>query len=315
MNKWLGIGIAAIIAAGCGGGDSDTKDTTDTTTTTDTSTDTMTDTMTDTVTDTNTDTTGGTTSLFDQLGGETAIKAVIAEFLVVVGGDARINWFFANTDLTALGDLLYLQLCEAAGGPCTYTGLDMVTAHADMAITDAQFDAMIEDMGVALTNLGITYATGPVAEVVTLLTGMRGDIVTDANGDTVYFNQLGGHDAVIASVNAILARVGADPKINGWFAQTDLVALGGLLVEQVCEATGGYCTYSGASMADAHASLGICPGAFDAFMTDVVLGLGDVGVTVSPKLDGSGTGDALVMVLAGMETDIVTNPKPTCAPP
>ena len=39
--------------------------------------------------------------------------------------------------------MLVDQICEAIGGPCTYTGRDMKQAHTDMAVTAAEFDVQI----------------------------------------------------------------------------------------------------------------------------------------------------------------------------
>ena len=41
----------------------------------------------------------------------------------------------------AIRAMLVEQVCAGTGGPCTYTGKDMKTAHAGMAITDEQFNA------------------------------------------------------------------------------------------------------------------------------------------------------------------------------
>ncbi len=85
-------------------------------------------------------------SLYDRLGGQPAITAVVDDFVGNVAGDGRINGFFARTDIARLKRLLVEQICQATGGPCTYTGRDMVTAHKGMNITDAQFNALVEDL-------------------------------------------------------------------------------------------------------------------------------------------------------------------------
>ncbi len=85
-------------------------------------------------------------SLYDRLGGQSAISAVVDDFVGNVAGDGRINGFFARTDIPRLKRLLVEQICQATGGPCTYTGRDMVTAHKGMNITDAQFNALVEDL-------------------------------------------------------------------------------------------------------------------------------------------------------------------------
>ena len=85
-------------------------------------------------------------SLYDRLGGQGAIVAVVDDFVGNVAADNRINKFFARTDIPRLKRLLVEQICAGTGGPCTYTGRDMKSAHAGMGITDAQFNALVEDL-------------------------------------------------------------------------------------------------------------------------------------------------------------------------
>jgi hemoglobin len=85
-------------------------------------------------------------SLYERLGGQPAITAVVDDFVGNVAADARINRLFARTDIPRLKRLLVEQICAGTGGPCTYTGRDMKAAHAGMAITDAQFNALVEDL-------------------------------------------------------------------------------------------------------------------------------------------------------------------------
>jgi hemoglobin len=47
------------------------------------------------------------------------------------------------------------QICEASGGPCKYKGKDMKTAHAGMGITDADFNALVEDLVGALDKFRV----------------------------------------------------------------------------------------------------------------------------------------------------------------
>jgi len=256
-----------------------------------------------------TDGTDGTEpSLYEQLGGEAGVYTVLDAFLGNVLADTRINWMFATADAANLRLQLHDQICAATGGGCTYTGADMVTAHAGMAITDAQFNALVEDLLMALDTLGIPYAldgSQTIDPLLLALVGMQGDIVTDADGTGVYFNQLGGYAAIGAVTDAFLARVAADSRINARFATTDLARLRQLLVEQVCEATGGYCVYTGQNMLDAHAGMCITAGEFTALAEDFVGAYDDVGVPYSVFFDGSQLGDGLVQALLGMQGDIV----------
>ena len=253
----------------------------------------------------------GTIVLFNQLGGYAAVNAVVADFLVNVAADDRINWMFANADLARLDDLLVEQICDATGGYCVYSGGDMVTVHANMGITDAQFGAMVEDLLQTFDNLGVTYTPDfsgglPADQLVLALAGMQQDIVTDATGSNVLFNQLGGYAAVQAVIDEFLANVADDSRINARFANTDIARLNRLLVEQVCEATGGYCVYSGLDMVTAHTGMGITSEEFGYMVEDLLTALDTLGVPyTSGDFSGGLPADQLILALAAMEPDIV----------
>jgi hemoglobin len=94
-------------------------------------------------------------SLYDRLGGKDAITAVVDDFVGNVAADKRINGFFAKTDVPRLKRNLVDQICQATGGPCTYTGKDMKTAHKGMGITDADFNALVEDLKKSLDKFKV----------------------------------------------------------------------------------------------------------------------------------------------------------------
>ena len=94
-------------------------------------------------------------TLYDRLGGKAAIIAVTDEFITRVATDARIKHRFFNTDIPRLKTLLVELVCMATGGPCTYTGLDMETAHAGMELVEEEFVALVEDLAGALDKLGV----------------------------------------------------------------------------------------------------------------------------------------------------------------
>ena len=77
-------------------------------------------------------------TLYQRLGGKPAITAVVDDFVGNVAADPRINQRFAGADIPRLKRMLVEQICQTSGGPCTYVGRDMRTAHAGMDITDAE---------------------------------------------------------------------------------------------------------------------------------------------------------------------------------
>jgi hemoglobin len=113
--------------------------------------------------------------LFFRMGGEAKLKAAVDELVVVMLADERINFVFAQTELTKFKHLLYTQLCELAGGPCIYDGRDMRTAHAKLPITNAHFNALTEDLYIAFERVGVSYSLQN--EMIALLAPMQRDIV------------------------------------------------------------------------------------------------------------------------------------------
>lgn len=114
-------------------------------------------------------------SLYDRLGGKPAIQAVVDDFIGNVAADGRINGFFANTNIPRLNNMLVNQICEATGGPCKYTGRDMKTAHAGMGVTDAHFNALVENLVKSLDKFKVPAKEKN--ELLTALASMKGDIV------------------------------------------------------------------------------------------------------------------------------------------
>ncbi len=114
-------------------------------------------------------------SLYQRLGGKDAITAVVEKFVGNVAADNRINKFFSSTDIPKLKGHLVDQVCEATGGPCKYTGRTMKATHAGMSLTDADFNALVQDLVAALDH----YKVGKTEkdELLGALGPMKKDIV------------------------------------------------------------------------------------------------------------------------------------------
>jgi hemoglobin len=81
-------------------------------------------------------------SLYWRLGGPDAINAAVDETIKISRADPRLAGRLSGGCATKLKE----QLCAATGGPCTYTGRDMKTAHTGMKITEAEFGAVGENL-------------------------------------------------------------------------------------------------------------------------------------------------------------------------
>src|SRR5437867_13124841 len=92
------------------------------------------------------------------------------------------------------------------------------------------------------------------------------------------YDRLGGKKAITAVVDEFVGRVAGDKRINAFFAATAadptrLMTFKGLLIDQICQASGGPCKYAGKGMKTAHMGMGISGGDFDALVEDLVWAL------------------------------------------
>ena len=81
-----------------------------------------------------------------------------------------------------------------------------------------------------------------------------------------------------------------------------------MLSDQVCNASGGPCTYAGRSMAETHDGMGVTAGEFDALVEDLVATLEQFSV---PKPEQ----DELLGILGPLRPDIVEVESPETGTP
>jgi hemoglobin len=89
-------------------------------------------------------------AVYQGLGGRPGIQKIVDTFLPIVLADERIKGSFKDADVERLAALLTDQFCAVGGGPCQYSGKSMEEAHEGMKITYAQFNALAEDLQLAM---------------------------------------------------------------------------------------------------------------------------------------------------------------------
>jgi hemoglobin len=111
----------------------------------------------------------------ERLGGADAITAVARAFEDRAAKNDRINQKFARSDLERLTKELVDQLCQATGGPRTYTGRDMTQAHTNVSVTSREFNAFMDDLVATLNNFKV--AKDEQDEFLNLIGPMQAEIV------------------------------------------------------------------------------------------------------------------------------------------
>jgi hemoglobin len=114
-------------------------------------------------------------SLYAQLGGQAGVEAISEDLLMRSAEDPRIAFQFAEADIVNLHAQLSTHLCAISDGPCTYRGRDMRAAHLGLGITEAHFNALVENLIDAMDarQLPVTTQNALLAR----LAPMRSDVI------------------------------------------------------------------------------------------------------------------------------------------
>lgn len=84
--------------------------------------------------------------LYQRLGAEEGINAIVDGLLFEIEHDERIVHHFADSDIGRFRAMLTEQLCDLTGGPCQYSGSTMQQSHTGFNITLADYDALVEGL-------------------------------------------------------------------------------------------------------------------------------------------------------------------------
>lgn len=115
-------------------------------------------------------------SVYQAWGGKAGIRAVMDDFVPRLFSDPRTAPFFKNANRTNLTEHLTEQLCQEAGGPCTYTGAPMKLVHQDLDIGRRDFNALVELLQQAMDAKGVPFSAQNA--MLARLAPMHRDIVT-----------------------------------------------------------------------------------------------------------------------------------------
>ena len=91
-------------------------------------------------------------------GGREGIARIAARTIDLSEADPRIAAIFAAHDMVRLKRTLGEQFCYLIGAGCDYSGRDMRTAHAEMGVTKADMNALVENLQTAMREAGVPFA-------------------------------------------------------------------------------------------------------------------------------------------------------------
>ena len=114
-------------------------------------------------------------SLFNRLGGQGAIEAVVDQFVANNDADEVISHRWKATDVAGLKEHLVELICEATGGPCIYYGSSMEVAHNDLKITENEFNRVAANLISALDKFKVPEKEK--GELLNIVGSLKGKIV------------------------------------------------------------------------------------------------------------------------------------------
>lgn len=112
------------------------------------------------------------------------------------------------------------------------------------------------------------------------------------------YQQLGEEAGITAISDHLLYRIEHDPLIVDHFRDTDIPRFRHLLIEQLCELSGGPCVYSGATMEESHTGLNLKTRDFDRLVNHLISAMQQQGIPY-------GAQNQLLALLAPMYPEVI----------
>lgn len=117
-------------------------------------------------------------SIYDQIGGQEALIAVVDDFYERVLGDPELAVFFKGTSMPRLKGLQVEFFTAALGGPGAYTGRSMKDVHRGRGIEQHHFDLVAKHLTESLQAAGVPQAL--VDSIIGAIAPLSDDIVSSS---------------------------------------------------------------------------------------------------------------------------------------
>ncbi len=114
--------------------------------------------------------------VFEQFGGKPGLDALMEDFMIKLIEDPRTRDYFAEADQKHIKAMLAEQFCVILGGPCFYTGKGMKEAHARLSINKGGFNALVENLQLAMDIHKIPFRAQN--KLLAVLAPMHREVVT-----------------------------------------------------------------------------------------------------------------------------------------
>jgi len=114
-------------------------------------------------------------SLYKNLGELEGITKIIDIFIYEIGETDEVLHHFEDSDIDRFREKQIEHLCLLSGGPCEYTGDEMLEVHQGMNITQADFTAITNALIRALDEVGVSI--GDRNRLLAIIASMHAEVV------------------------------------------------------------------------------------------------------------------------------------------
>ena len=96
-------------------------------------------------------------SVYRAFGEKPGLVKLMDDFMVRIEADPRLAPQFKESNKPRVKEQLVDQFCMVTGGPCVYKGADMKSAHANLDVTKADFNALVEVLQQTMDAQGVPF--------------------------------------------------------------------------------------------------------------------------------------------------------------
>lgn len=97
--------------------------------------------------------------LYDALGRYDGITKITHQLILNIAKDERVKHRYKGVNMSKFKKDFTDYVCSVAAGPCEYTGDNMKAVHAGHNYTNTEFNAIVDDLILAMEQLNIPVTT------------------------------------------------------------------------------------------------------------------------------------------------------------
>ena len=120
--------------------------------------------------------TASSDALYRAFGEKPGLTRLVEDFHLKLLADPRTGPHFKPANARNIKEQLTDQFCKVTGGLCKYKGADMKSAHSNLDITKADFNALVEVLQWSMDAQGIAFSAQN--QLLARLAPMHRDVIT-----------------------------------------------------------------------------------------------------------------------------------------